>query len=158
MKTANKGSRVLLRLLFLVYAAVMLWLLFGQRIGDDGVTIHLNTSGENLNLVPLKTVKHYIWLLQNSTNRALLRHAVINLVGNVVLFIPLGWFLPYNWEKFRSIFRVFFLVLLMIVLVEITQYFTLLGSCDIDDLLLNLFGALVGYCLWKIGTYRQSKK
>ena len=115
MKTANKGSRVLLRLLFLVYAAVMLWLLFGQRIGDDGVSIHLNISGENLNLVPLKTVKHYIWLLQNSTNRALLRHAVINLVGNVVLFIPLGWFLPYNWEKFRSIFRVFFLVLLIIV-------------------------------------------
>lgn len=158
MKTVNKGSRVLLRLLFLVYAAAMLWLLFGQRIGDEGVTIHLNTSGENLNLVPLMTVKHYIWLIQNSTNRALIRHAVINLAGNVVLFVPLGWFLPYNWKNFRGIIKVLFPMLLMIVTVEIAQYFTLLGSCDIDDLILNLLGVLIGYILWRIGTHRQNRK
>lgn len=161
MKAADKGrngGQVLLRILFLVYAAVMLWLLFGQRISDEGITIYFGINSDNLNVMPLKTVKLYLWLLENSTNEALLRHAVINLVGNVVLFIPLGWFLPYLWVRFRGFFKVMLAVILLIAAVEVTQYFTLLGSCDIDDLILNLFGAMAGYGLWKIGAYRQSKK
>lgn len=158
MTAVGKGRKVLLRLLFLVYGAAMIWLLFGQRIGENGVTIDFSARGENYNFIPLETIKLYWNVLQNSTNQALLLHAVINLVGNVVLFIPLGWFLPYNWEKYRFVFKTLFLVLLLMVAVEAAQYFTLLGSCDVDDLILNIFGALVGYCLWKIGRYRQRKK
>ena len=158
MTAVGKGRKVLLRLLFLVYGAVMIWLLFGQRIGGNGVTIDFSARGENYNFIPLETIKLYWNILQNSTNQALLLHAVINLVGNVVLFIPLGWFLPYNWEKYRFVFKPLFLVLLLMVTVEAAQYFTLLGSCDVDDLILNLSGAFIGYCLWKIGTYRQRKK
>ena len=154
----NKNGGALIRIIFLVYAAVMLWLLFGQRIGEEGITVHFGISGENLNLVPLKTVRLYLWLLQNSTNEALLRHAIINLVGNVVLFIPMGWFLPYIWVNLRGFFKTALAVLLLISAVEIVQYFTQLGSCDIDDLILNLVGALIGYLLWKIGACRRSKK
>ena len=42
------------------------------------------------------------------------------------------------------------LVLLLILAVEILQLVTLLGSCDIDDLLLNILGAAMGYVLWKL--------
>lgn len=158
MKAENKGGQVLLRILFLGYAAVMLWLLFGQRIGDEGITVYFGINSDNLNLTPLKTVKLYLWLLENSTDAALLRHAVVNLVGNVVLFIPLGWFLPHLWARFRGFFKTVFTVILLIAAVEAVQYFTLLGSCDIDDLILNVFGAMAGYGLWKIGANRQSKK
>ena len=154
----NKNGGALIRIAFLVYAAVMLWLLFGQRIGEEGISVYFGISGENLNLMPFKTVKLYLWLLQNSTNEALMRHAVINLVGNVVLFIPLGWFLPSIWVRFRGFFKTVLAVLLLISAVEIVQYFTRLGSCDIDDLILNLTGALAGFALWKTGTYRRSKK
>lgn len=158
MRAANKGRKVLLRLLFLVYGAAMVWLLFGQRIGENDVTIDFSARGENVNFIPLETIKLYLHILQNSTNQALWLHALVNLIGNVVLFIPLGWFLPYNWEKYRFLFKTLFSVLLLMTVVEVAQYFAMLGSCDVDDLLLNVSGAFVGYCLWKIGTYRHRKK
>lgn len=154
----NKCGGAFIRIIFLVYVAVMLWLLFGQRIGEEGITVYFGISSDNLNLMPLKTVRLYLWLLQNSTNEALLRHAVINLMGNVVLFVPLGWFLPRIWARLRCFFKTVLAVILLISAVEVVQYFTRLGSCDIDDLILNLFGAVAGYCMWKIGTYRQSRK
>ena len=110
MKKASKGRKVLLRLLFLIYGAAMVWLLFGQRIGENGVTFDFSARGENINFIPLETIKLYLHILHNSTNKALLLHAIVNLVGNVVLFIPLGWFLPYNWEKYRFVFKTLFLV------------------------------------------------
>ena len=36
----------------------------------------------------------------------------------------------------------------VIVLVELTQLFTTLGFCDVDDLIFNLTGAALGYALW----------
>ena len=41
----------------------------------------------------------------------------------------------------------------IIVIIELIQLFTLLGSCDIDDLLLNTIGAVIGWLLWRAGHY-----
>lgn len=140
-KTKKRSAGdVVVRLIFLVYCGIMLWLLFGQRMGDE-------VSAGSLNLVPLETLKLYRKLLHNDSPY-LVRHAFINLAGNVLLFIPLGWFLPRIWQRLRGFFRVFLLVLLIIVLVEALQYFTGLGSCDIDDLILNVPGAMLGYVVW----------
>lgn len=158
MKTTPQGRRVLGRLLFLLYAVVMLWLLFGQRIGEEGISIHFGFNSDNLNLIPFKTVKLYFYILKTSASQRLLQHAVVNLVGNVVLFVPLGWLLPCNWGKFQRFFPFFFAVLFLILAVEIIQYFTALGSCDVDDLILNIGAAVVGFLIWKIATYRQRKK
>lgn len=128
------------RLIFLVYCGIMLWLLFGQRMGDE-------LSAGSVNLVPLQTLKLYRKLLHNNSPY-LAHHAFINLAGNVLLFIPLGWFLPRIWGRLRGFFRVLLLVLLIVVLVETLQYFTGLGSCDIDDLILNVPGAMLGYAVW----------
>lgn len=136
------------KLVFLIYCGTMLWLLFGQRMGSV-------PSLENVNLIPLETVKLYLRLIRGS-NANLVRHAFINLAGNVILFIPLGWFLPRIWRSLRAFWKVFLLVLLLIVLVEILQYLTGLGSCDVDDLILNVPGAMFGYVLWKC-TERRTK-
>lgn len=149
----NKDRRgfgqILLRLLFLLYAAVMLWLLFGQRIDPDGTGVS-GKLGSNLNLIPLKTVKMYLNMLSGTASAYLLRHAFINLLGNVVMFIPLGFFLPYIWKRQRSFVKLFLSVTVLILLVETVQYFTALGSCDVDDLILNLLGAVIGYGVWKL--------
>ena len=154
----SKNGGAFIRFVFLVYAAVMLWLLFGQRIGEEGITVYFEVDHDSLNFIPMKTIKLYLGLLRSSADKALLRHAMINLVGNVVLFVPIGWFLPRIWVKFRSFFKTTISVVLLISAVEIIQYFTQLGSCDIDDLILNLAGAVLGYCLWKITANRRSKK
>ena len=129
----------------------MLWLLFGQRIGTElCYEDYLQRMGSNVNLTPLCTIKLYIRILRESNNNALLRHALINLVGNVVMFVPLGTFLPGIFLKKPGCFKTLFTVAAMIVAVELIQLITLLGSCDVDDLILNLAGAAIGYFLWML--------
>ena len=145
MKKADKrDAGVVLRMLFLVYCGLMLWLLFGQRLTGEGIALSLHGT-DNVNLIPFTTLKLYWRLLHMPVEKELLRHAVINLAGNVVMFVPLGWFLPAIWEKFRGIFKTLLLSAVLIAAVEICQYVTALGSCDVDDWILNLTGVLVGY-------------
>ena len=148
---AEKISLVqsLIRICFLVYCAGMLWLLFGQRMDGKPLDINLSPDGENLNLIPFTTLRLYWRLLEKGASETLLRHAVINLVGNVVMFVPLGWFLPGIWRAFRGFFKAVLLGIVLICLVEFMQYVTGLGSCDIDDLILNMAGILLGYGIWK---------
>lgn len=156
-KSALNASerRILTRLLFSIYFAAMFWLLFGQRLGaerPDSYAAYLQT---NTNFVPFATVKLYISLLQRTTDPYLFRHACINLLGNVILFIPLGMLLPRIFPKLRSVWRLLLLVTAVIVAVELLQFITFLGSCDIDDLILNVFGAALGWLLWRLSAGRR---
>lgn len=147
MSQRRSGGQIVLRLLFLAYVVLMLWLLLGQRF-DGNMTVP-----ENWNWIPLKTLKMYIRIIMHTGSADLLRHAFINLAGNVVMFIPLGFFLPAIWRKQRNFFLCLLTVALTIAMIEMIQYFTKLGSCDVDDFLLNLPGAMLGYgfqrLLWR---------
>ena len=132
---------------FAAYILWMLWLLFGQRLGTHVYTQHL---AERVNLHPFATVRRYVTLLQNSQSPGLLRHAVVNLAGNIVMFVPLGFFLPCVFWVFRRFYRTFLTCLILIVLIEWIQYITGLGTCDVDDVILNLMGISIGYPCSKI--------
>lgn len=141
------SGQILLRLACLAYGALMLWLLFGQRFGTD---IYKQGLMDKSNLVPLKTIRMYISMAQNNSGAYLVRHAVMNLAGNVVMFVPLGFFLPYLGKRLRAFWKTMLLALVLILAVEGIQYITALGACDVDDLILNLVGAMLGYISWKI--------
>lgn len=141
-------KRKLLWLGFGLYTALMLWLLFGQRLGSLAVTDYRTQL--QWNLQPYATMRRFWWVVENSENSAALRHAVVNLAGNVVMFVPLGLFLPLLFVGCRRFWRFLLWVLLVIVLVELIQLVTLLGTCDVDDLILNLAGVLMGYLSWVI--------
>lgn len=149
MSQVRTRQEPVLRMLFLLYCGLMLWLLFGQRI-EGPLGISLGNAQENINFVPFATVKLYLRLLQNGASQGLLRHAVINLVGNVVMFVPLGWFLPGVWPKLRAFFKTLFVTAALICMVEAVQFAAGLGSCDVDDLILNLAGVILGYGFWRI--------
>lgn len=146
-KQKNTAKQALMRLLFLAYVAGMIWLLFGQRWGSEA---HTQRMTQPVNLEPFATVKLYWWILQNSKNTALLTHAFVNLVGNVVMFIPLGFYVPYLGKKLRKFFPAMAVILLLILTIEAVQYVTYLGSCDVDDVILNMAGALFGYLFYRI--------
>ena len=73
--------------------------------------------------------------------------AVINLGGNIIMFIPLGFLLPKVFRKLSSLPRILLITAGIITAVELIQLFTLVGSCDIDDLILNVLGAALGYLI-----------
>lgn len=73
-----------------------------------------------------------------------------NLLGNFVLFLPMEIFLPILFKRL-SIFKKYIItIILVLLLIEIIQVITRLGSFDIDDLLLNLLGAILGFSIYKL--------
>ena len=143
---------------FLMYGLLMIYLLFGQRMGQLPAGTYWERIAASLNLKPLDTVWRFCWVLRNSTDPAALRHAVVNLVGNVVMFVPLGFLTPCIWGKVQKFWRHFLCMVLIIVGIEVLQLFTLLGSCDVDDLLLNLVGTTIGFLAWKIASLFGKKR
>ena len=138
-----KQQRKWYTLLFGAYCLLMLWLLFGQRVGQGAGSI---------NLKPFETLRLFWRVLRHSQQPGQIRHAVINLGGNVAMFVPLGFLVPCIWEKMGRFWRHFLVMTAIIVAVELLQLMAELGTCDVDDLLLNLAGTTMGfgfYKLWK---------
>lgn len=133
-------------ILFTLYCVLMLWLLFDRTGYEAGIPYREQLK---CNLVPFETIGRFLRLL-GSSQGGLRTHAFINLVGNVVMFIPLGFFLPKLWQKQRKLWQTLLTTALIILLVELTQMFTLVGTCDTDDLILNVLGAAIGYGLYKL--------
>ncbi|MBQ7801472.1 MAG: VanZ family protein [Oscillospiraceae bacterium] len=126
--------------LFGAYCGLMLWLLFARGGPIEGI---------RWNLTPFRTVTRYVRLL-DSARTTLVRLAAVNLFGNVIMFIPLGFFLPRVFGGLRKLWKTLFVTVLIISLVEIAQFFTRMGCCDIDDLILNIIGAAIGYGLYRL--------
>lgn len=94
------------------------------------------------NFVPLKTILPYLmgyptWIVARN-----------NLLGNIILFFPLGIFLPFlyrqtNWKNALVVGFAFSLGF------EVLQIVLHKGTFDVDDIILNTLGALLGYCLLK---------
>ena len=131
----------------MAYSALMLWLLF-DRPGYDPALPYWDQVTAQLNLIPFRTLRLFAGLLDSGV-RSHIHMAVINLGGNIIMFVPLGFLLPKVFPKLSSLPRVLITTALIITLVEILQLFTLVGSCDIDDLILNVIGAAIGYGLHK---------
>lgn len=72
-----------------------------------------------------------------------------NLVGNIAIFVPFGFFVPVTGRK-CGLFLTTVLSFGLSLGVEITQLFTRVGSFDVDDILLNTLGGLLGYILFVI--------
>lgn len=72
---------------------------------------------------------------------------MVNLAGNVLIFAPLGFFAPLLWKPLRRWWAALGLSAAVSLLIEFLQLF--LGrSVDVDDLILNTLGGLLGYLLF----------
>ncbi len=147
----NKKSKNKIYMLFFAYIIIMIYLLFIQRIGGNSTGTYFEQIAQNYNFTPFETISLFIAVLKNSSSDgSLIAYSIINLVGNVVMFIPLGYFLPILFIRMRKFWSFFITELFIIVLIEGIQLVTLLGKCDIDDLLLNSVGASLGYIIYAI--------
>jgi len=143
------------RLMLVIYGGVMLWLLFGRENGWVADIPYRVQLRQNANLVPFYTIRNYVYVLLHSQSRYMQTHCFINLGGNVLLFIPAGWLFPKIFPRLRKFFLFIALCAGVIFLVEVVQLFTLLGSFDIDDMILNLFGMTAGFICYKISVAKR---
>ena len=75
-------------------------------------------------------------------------HAYV--IENVLLFIPFGIFVPACFPKLRGISNVFCLAVILSTTIELLQYFTGRGFCQLDDVVTNTLGALIGFVIYFI--------
>lgn len=82
---------------------------------------------------------------------------IVNLLGNVVCFMPFGFLLPTVSRK--KIFKNFLSVTLMAMLfslgIETAQLLTKVGAFDVDDIFLNTVGGFAGYVFMKLTKVRK---
>ncbi len=111
--------------LFLVFSAVgtgSIW-----DIGNYNEIIRL----DEINLIPFQS------------------DGVITYVLNIIMFIPLGFLLPFIWKKYQKVQCTVLAGAAFSFTIECCQLFNQRIS-DIDDLLMNTLGAFVGYLLWMV--------
>ncbi len=148
-----KKTKSVFYLLLAAYVLLMLWLLFGQRmvvaISGTWTENYWDDFTQKFNLIPLHTITEF-WNNLHGGGRS---HAIINLAGNVVMFVPLGFFIPCVFRKAETFRRSMLYALITIVCVEIIQLVTLLGSLDVDDILLNMIGVVIGYLIYRLAAH-----
>lgn len=134
----------------------MIWLLFVPRIDIPSTNMYWEELFSNINLIPFLTIYNLFKSILTDTNNDAIIHSVVNLSGNVVMFIPLGFFITNSIAK-KTFKKSVLLSLICIIFVELIQLFTLLGCCDVDDLILNMLGVIIGYKLF-ITLYKTKSK
>ena len=130
---------VLLWLCLIAYVLLLLKVILFKFDHDTIVNI-LNDTDElaytRVNLVPFQTIRFYAF-----SGRVPASVAVRNLAGNIVAFMPIGILIPLLTRSL-SLGRTFLVGFVLSAGIELTQFFTGLGSCDIDDIILNVLGAM----------------
>ena len=145
----NKPMKIYLYAIFIIYIITLIQLtLFDSDYGRSGLNIfdwskeNLEVYLENNNLIPFKTISLYISRQD--------RVAIINLLGNLIAFAPMGIFLPLLFKKQTKLQNFILTNIAIILAIESLQFLSLSGHFDIDDLILNLLGALIIYGLFKV--------
>lgn len=77
-----------------------------------------------------------------------------NTILNIILFMPLGFLLPIIWEEYRPMKKTVFMGLALSIIIEVLQIFTF-RLTDIDDLITNTLGTILGYYISKILSFKM---
>jgi len=124
--------------------AVALVCMVGFAVALAKVTLVPSPASDSLvhtNLKPGASIRAYL-------DQPTLRDSVKQVGGNVLLGVPFGVLLPMLFPRARGLLRVVVLTALVMILVEAAQGAIVEGRAfDIDDVILNTLGALLGYLL-----------
>lgn len=141
MKMDNKISKIVFHNILLYgvmafYLLILFVLLFHKKsVG----------SFQSFNLVPFGTISAYLF----DNDIVLQSFALSNILGNIVIFVPLGIYAMLINRK-KSMIVNTSLVALFSVVAEILQFIFKVGATDIDDVILNTIGGLIGVTLYKV--------
>ena len=155
----NRPMKINLWIFFVLYVMLLTTVtLFDGFYGRRGFSsinwtkdILRNYMQNSMNFIPFKTIIGYIKPLDNLPSSTI----ITNIVGNIIACMPFAFFLPLLFKKQNKL-KIFTLTMILIVLlIELLQFITLSGSFDIDDLILNVLGAVILFLILKIKKINQ---
>ena len=122
-------------LLFIIYMLLLFELLTGTE----------NKFGSGYNIVPFVEIFRY---------EVGSKMFIYNVLGNILAFIPFGYFVS-KYIKPKSIIQIFYLSIITSVTIELMPL-QIGRSFDIDDILLNVIGGIIGYFIY--ASFKNIKK
>ena len=145
MKIKSKPLRFFVLFFFIVYILILLKIiLFKYGINLSFFWLR-DRASFGINLLPfdtiIRTIKGFGLFNMNT---------IINIVGNIIIFSPLGFFLPIIFAKYEKLLSVIVFSFITSLIFEVIQYITDLGAFDIDDIILNILGGWVGFLVYRI--------
>lgn len=99
--------------------------------------LHRMQTKDKINLQPFLMFKQF-------------QIASTQVIGNLVMLLPLGIYIPLLFPRLAGFFKVCIICLSVSVSIELMQLITNARSTDIDDVILNTSGAIVGYIIYKV--------
>lgn len=164
MKPMKPWMRVILTVGFVVYLYALMRLillkwnppnfpfLYGQLLQAFNNPERVFGSGARIgNLIPFKEITNAMGNISLSDP-----HSLINLVGNIAVFVPFGLFISILFHHKGATFRrVLISSVALSLSFEVAQLVLYIGTFDVDDLILNTSGGLIGYGVVRLFTYKS---
>ena len=137
----RRQYRIFGKILFVLYILfVFYFLLVSESYGRVG-----EMTAYRYILVLFKEIKRF-W---NYREKLGIFATVTILLGNILIFLPFGFFMPMA-SRYRSFLATSMYSLALSLIVELSQLFLKVGCFDVDDLLLNTIGGMLGYITFTV--------
>jgi glycopeptide antibiotics resistance protein len=125
--------------LFILYLFFLFYFLFfSEKMG------RLTGEQYRYNLVPFREIRRFIKYREIVGWKAFF----VNIIGNIIAFVPFGMLVPRLSGRMKHWYLVTLLALEFSFAVEVVQLVLKLGCFDVDDLILNTVGGLIGYLIY----------
>lgn len=139
----KKRIRIVSWILFVLYILLLIYLLF---LSEDYGRKDFALRQYQYNLIPFQEIRRF-WVYRERVGYFA---SFLNIGGNVIGFLPFGFFLPVISDRFRNGWLTGLLGFSLSLFVECTQLVFKVGCFDVDDLILNALGAVLGYVMFVI--------
>lgn len=146
-KTAKNWLREIVLLIFIMYCVGVASQTFIPKIEFGNTKLFLvnqNVFGE-INLIPGKVLVDSYYEVIHNYNYL---YFIVDVIGNISLFVPIGFLIPTLWKNV-SMKHILIIALSSSLCIELLQLPQARGT-DIDDLWLNVIGAVVGFWIYTI--------
>lgn len=99
----------------------------------------------NSNIIPFHNTITYITESERFNQDIIINNTLVH----ILVFLPLGILLPFLFKKLNKFLKVFVSLIIISFLIEALQFFLQIGQFDIDDIILNTTGGVLGYFVLK---------
>ena len=148
-KRINIAREIILFIFFVYFLFLLLLTIFkGGRIEfSNQFNSFMYREHGLLGIINIVPIKETINTFMHSETG--MRNSLRNLIGNILVFMPLGFFMPLLFDKFNNLKKVLKVGCLSSLAIELSQLFVGSNVCDIDDVIYNTLGALAGFICYK---------
>ncbi len=160
LRVQRTQSNKIIRPLLWSFLILYLYLLLSFTVLDSGLRLsETRLTGKGtpreiylrwfVNFQPFKSI--YTVYIQGLLGGLIsLPKVILNLLGNLCAMMPLSFFLPNLIKPLRKWYFFLPAVTLPVLTIEATQFWLMVGSCDVDDVILNVGGAMILFFVLKI--------